>query len=60
MKLAELHEAKAELSAAEKKERDIKNVGRFSHDQAIANGESEDKAREIAKKAMATRRKNLS
>lgn len=55
-----LEDLKAELSATEKKERDIKNVGRFSHDQAIANGQSEAKAKETAKKAMATRRKNLS
>lgn len=41
-------------------ERDVKNVGRFSHDQAIANGESRDKAEETAKKAMRTRRKTLS
>lgn len=42
-----------------KDERDVQNVGRFARDQALANGQSRDKAAEISKKAMATRRKNL-
>lgn len=54
MKVAELFES---LSA--KDERDVKNVGRFARDQAKANGQSDGKAAQTAKKAMATRRKNL-
>ena len=42
-----------------KDERDVQNVGRFSRDQALSNGQSRAKAAEISKKAMATRRKNL-